>query len=296
MTFLTNYKLGATATGTILFFLTRACFSLFGYQLLFQNAGSDSILAFLCALIFSIFLFHLLLKKRRTKKISKETSWKKCLFLLLLLLFFSIYLFKEIELVQKMWIDVPFLVLAFLFLFLFFLLTKKGLFSLSTSSFFLFFFFLPCFLLLCIGGLPLINLDYLKPFLIKPSTSFFLAILYSFLFLLPPILFLYFLSYSKIDHQKKQEKTFFLFFILGCLSILLEIFLMHLTLGSNLAAIYPDPLFALASRISSFLILDRGFFLFSFYLLFDSTIFLSVLTYMIQKSISSLFIKKKFPE
>ena len=38
---MTDQKLGVHQMGTILFFLTRACFSLFGYQFLLKEAGSE---------------------------------------------------------------------------------------------------------------------------------------------------------------------------------------------------------------------------------------------------------------
>ncbi len=287
-----NQDLGTNQVGTLLFFLTRASFSLFGYQLLFKNTGSDSIIAFLLASILSIFLFSFLLRRRRTKKRKKKLSLIARIGILLVsAFFFFFYLAKTIELVQKMMIDTPFLVLAFLFLFLCFLLTKRFLHSLSNSAFLLFFVYLFFFLLLCLGGATLINLDYLKPFLLSPSKTFLESIFFSFLCLLPASIFIIFLPPQEKKHEKKQEKALFSYFILGCLSILLEIILMHLTLGSNLTALYPYPLFALASRISSFLLFDRFFFLFSFYFLFDSTLFLSFL-FLLLRTYSKPFLPK----
>lgn len=277
--YLTNHKLGATQVGAVLFFLTRCSFSLFGYQFLFQNAGNDAILAFLIASGLAIFLFSLLLKWRKKKNVicQMHSRLLKMISFLTLLFLFLFYLKETTALIQLEFIDISWIFIYFSFLFIAFLLSKNKLLSLSSSAFLLLFPFLFFFIILFLGGIPLVNLDYLKPFLLSPSTHFLKTTFFMFLFLLPGMFFLSFLPIDRIDHKEKQEKILFSYFILGCLSILLEIFLMHLTLGANLTAIYPYPLFALTSRISSFLIFDRIYFLFSFYLLFDSTIFLSIL-------------------
>ncbi len=288
-----NHPLSANQIGTIFFFLSRCSFTLFGYQFLFENSGSDAILAFFIASVLTIFLFVILLKIRKKKGtiLKVSSSYLKTFFLILLLICFFLYLKDVITLIEKQWIEVSWLFLLPIFLFISHLLTSRGLHSLANTSFFLFFFFLPFFFMTLLGGITLVNVDYLKPFLLSSSFVFWKSVFFSIIALAPSWIFLVFLPRDQVDHKEKQEKIFFSYFIFGCLSIFLEIFLMHLTLGSHLTALYEYPLFALTSRISSFLILDRVFFLFSFYLLIDSTILLSIIFYGIKLACPS-FIKK----
>ena len=278
--------------GTILFFLTRACFSLFGYQFLLKEAGSDLIVTFLVAFFLSSILMFFILKWRKKKGVifSFRTKTAKILGTLILLLFFIFYGRQTAYFIQKEFSQIPIFFIFCLLIFLSYLITKNHFISLTSTAFFLFYFFLIFYLLLLLGGLSIINLDYLNPIFITAKPILLKSILISFLFLMPPILFLFVLPRDIIHkkQEKKQEKVFFSYFIVGCLSILLEIFLMYFTLGSKLTSFYEYPLFALVSRISSFLIFDRMFFLFSFYLLIDSTLFLSVLF----EGLRQLFSKK----
>lgn len=272
-------KLNAYHIGSLLFFLSRFSFSVFGYQFLFKQAGSDTVFTFLIAsglcIVAMYFFLHL---RKKTNFVFQPTSkFSKVFLFSLMALLFLFVLSHLTPLIQSAFIDLPFFLLLGIFLFLGYLFTKQGIRSLSALAIFLFGVFLFFFLFNLIGGISLMNIDFLKPVFLHSSKVLLKSIASNFLFLSPPFFFLLFLPRNALEKKEKQEKIFFSYFILGCLSVFLELLLMYLTIGSELITFYPYPLFALTSRISSFLILNRIFFLFAFYLLFDSTLFLAVL-------------------
>ncbi len=278
-----DFKYSAHQIGTVIFFLTRTSFTIFGYSFFFQNAKNNTSFLFLLIASICAFLFYQLLKLRKKKNILLQASIKpKKILFLFVALFFYILLSRElIHFIQKTMIDLPSFLLFVLYLYISYLLSKRRLHSIAGISQFLFFIFLLFFIVTLLGGLSLINFDFLSPLVLSNKVLFLQNSIFLFLFLMPSFIFISFLPHQAIQNQKEQEKIIFSYFILGCLSIFLEFLLIKLTLGNQLAMHYSYPLFSLISRVSSFLILNRFFFLFTFCLLFDSTISLSLLFYSI---------------
>ena len=162
------------------------------------------------------------------------------------------------------------------------MISKRNMNQVASLALLSFFIFVPIFLFQLIGSATSLNFNFLKPPLatgILPVIKG--ALLFSLLGFLPLLLF-FLLDKDKIDQKKEERKYITLGLIASNLVTILQFCMIALGPSLYLAQIYDYPYILVINRISSFLIFDRFSYLFSIFILFDSTITLGVLASLLK--------------
>ena len=284
-------KIKTNALGVITFFLTRSLL-LFGiFKILLKQSQTTMVFSiFLGGILgfFLIFFFDLLFKKLKNDDLFSMMKQIFPPWFFSIIRFFTIcfflYLFlnltsKTVDFINYHYLSgyTPFIILFTFLLFLFYLGTKSKE-TIKKVILVLTIFITIVYLISLLGTISYVDIDNLKPLTITNySTWIKSSVLIASFCALPNILNLFF--YQK--QEKYIRKHFFLGYILGVLSILIEIIIILGIFGVHLVELYPYPEIAILKKISFFDIFERMEVMLSLGWLMEASIILMILIHLV---------------
>ena len=272
------------------FFLSHALFLFFASSLL-KISGSDTLLVCIFGTFFNFFLskiFPFPKKKKEKKKVFSFLSF-------LLLFSLTFYLLKETSFfIQRNFLKEGSLFsLLLLLILLSLIISKRKLPQITSLSLLSFFLFLLSFFLQITGSMMNVRLTYMKPPFIHGIIPLLKGIiLFSFTTFFPLFLLL-FLDTNDRKKTKKEQKYFSFSILFSNIISTLEFFLIAIGPSLSLAKTYDYPYMLVINQTASFLLLDRFSYLFSIFVLLDTTILLGLL-FLILKTLLPKKLKSFF--
>ncbi len=279
------------ALGVFTFFFTRSLLLLGLFKVLLRQSGTTMVFSIFLGGILGFFLIlflDLLLKNLRndglfTRMKQVFPSWFFSIIHFFSLLFF-IYLFlsltkKTVDFINYHYLSgyTPFIILFTFLLFLFYLGTKSRE-TIKKVILVLTIFIVIIYLVSLLGTISYVDIDNLKPLIITSYPTWIKSsIEIACLCALPNVITLFF--YQK--QEKNRRKHFILGYILGVLSILIEVILILGIFGIHLVDLYPYPEIAILKKISFFDIFERMEVILSLGWLMEISIILMTLVHLI---------------
>ncbi len=269
------------------FFLSQSIVCLYGFSFLFQQSGCDTLLTILGGTLLGIFFLIILVPK---KSIKQKQSRLMALVLLLFFLFFGYDLLSQIAnyIHFQMMPRISILMIAFSFLLLGSVISKKGIEQVARMSEILFFFFLFFFTISLIGLGPHFHFSYLKPLFTTEPLPLLLNCFYYAVLSVVPVLLLLIVPFP--TREATSHKRSILWGYLGGSLILLLLAILSLgILGIPLVQQYAYPFVIILKKIMFFGTFGRFELILSLQFLFGMILSMILLLIAIRKQLRLVF-------
>lgn len=260
-----NTKIGYKGFASLIFFLSEELFLGIGLTQILNISMQDSwlsiiigsIIGFVFLLLFLKFMDYekdLNLFKKNEKLFGKIIGNIINFILLLLVVVFFIFTLWNISIyIQNKFLDqTPRILIIFIFLIPTLYLVSKDIKTISKVSIICFFIAMLEFILSICGLTSFLELDNFKPyFTSNTSNILYSSIIYASYFV-TPIMIISIVPKNYIDKPEKLNKSIYLFYIIGCIHLLILFSFIISIFGIDYAKLFYYPGFALLKKINYF--------------------------------------------